>query len=470
MANEVVAKPVGGNLPDHLREFVDPARKNYALAEAGVPFRRLSTDKDVWSLVDTSGVSMPLEVEFQGSMIAAPYIDVVICEASWFTSRTYYGANYDPDTPTPPVCGSTDGIQPDARFGESRQAKPTPAGQYLCQVNCAWDAWQTGQGGRGKACKQHKILALLLPWELTNGEQGEPVQLRVPADSMKLWNMFVGQCEREGGSFDLALVRLRLKDKNIVFERIDWLSRESILLVKKWQKDPFVDRVIYVGADVGTNEDGSRFVRHPAPNPVSTPPVNPIPAVAQQAPPPPMPTTERQAAAAQTDAMAAARAAGVKTNGAGAPVAQAPVTTTATQTPAAKATPTTRRRVSAAAAPPAPVEPPPPPPPTDEERLAAYDALVEKAQKAFDRIATAEDAEETAMFERKYQALKAEVEAVEDVLTKDGLLTDEEDGLETDVATAEAATGAVPAAGGNEIGLASLIGSLDKTMGQVPAV
>lgn len=115
------------------------------------------------------------------------YIDVVIVDINPNPSRIYYESKFDDANPASPTCFSDNGLAASTR-AENPQAP-------LCR-ECQWNQWGSGEG-RGKACKEGKKLAVIIP----SFDPMKAWQFRVPPTSLAALR-----------NFTKALTTVKVKD------------------------------------------------------------------------------------------------------------------------------------------------------------------------------------------------------------------------------------------------------------------
>jgi hypothetical protein len=104
-------------------------------------------------------------------------IDVVIVKANAQLSKTWYENGWDENNNNPPDCASANGIVPD-------QGVPKP--QASACLGCPKNAWNSAPGGgKGKACGDHRRMAVVPLTDLKNEFFGGPLLLRCPAASLQ---------------------------------------------------------------------------------------------------------------------------------------------------------------------------------------------------------------------------------------------------------------------------------------------
>jgi len=129
-----------------------------------------------WSL-NHEGVNK-LFLQENGSV--NPNLDVIIVGKNKNVSKQYFEGVYLEGTNNPPVCFSINGDRPEPSSSKKQHA--TCAG-------CPKDAWGSGQG-KGKACQDHRKLAVLLLPYMTKGilekPLREPIYLKINPNSLKI--------------------------------------------------------------------------------------------------------------------------------------------------------------------------------------------------------------------------------------------------------------------------------------------
>lgn len=128
-----------------------------------------------FTLVDGAGNRKPVQ---------SLTLDVIIIDASEFTSKSYYPAGYDPNDPAPPDCFSDNGIGP-----STLSTKPQ---NDLC-ATCPRNEWGSAQskisGKNTKECADRKKVACLVP----SDGMDKPIVylLAIPAGSFKHLKQFM---------------------------------------------------------------------------------------------------------------------------------------------------------------------------------------------------------------------------------------------------------------------------------------
>jgi len=104
-------------------------------------------------------------------------VDVVILKANAQLSKTWYENGWDESSSAPPDCASANGIVPD---------QGVPKKQSNVCATCPRNAWGSApNGGKGKACGDHRRMAIVPLTDLKNESFGGPLLLRCPAASLQ---------------------------------------------------------------------------------------------------------------------------------------------------------------------------------------------------------------------------------------------------------------------------------------------
>lgn len=128
----------------------------------------------VWSIQHNGATQVLMRPDGDGPRGS---IDVVILKANAILSKTFYENGYVDGSDAPPDCASANGIVPDQ--GVPKRQSP------VC-VTCPKNAWGSApNGGKGKACGDHRRMAVVPMADLRNEHFGGPLLLRCPAASLQ---------------------------------------------------------------------------------------------------------------------------------------------------------------------------------------------------------------------------------------------------------------------------------------------
>lgn len=128
----------------------------------------------VWSVQYQGGINVLMREDGDGPRGS---IDVVIVKANAILSKTWYEGGWDENNNNPPDCASANGIVPD---------QGVPKKQSDVCLTCPRNAWGSApNGGKGKACGDHRRMAAVPLGDLKNELYGGPLLLRCPAASLQ---------------------------------------------------------------------------------------------------------------------------------------------------------------------------------------------------------------------------------------------------------------------------------------------
>jgi hypothetical protein len=271
-------------------------------------------------------------------------IDIVIVKANAQLSKTYYINGWDENNANPPDCASANGIVPDA--GVPHQQSPVCA-------TCPRNAWGSAPGGgKGKACGDHRRLAVVPLTDLRNESFGGPLLLRCPAASLQDMAAFDSRYKGMGYPYFTMGIKVGFDPAEsypkLTFAAIRPLTDAEGAVVMELRNSPETARVISEGtapapAQVAATTQGAFLEQLPPGTPTAAAAqapqqvaVQPAPVAAQPvvAQPAPVAAQPQPAPVAAPAVVAAAPA----TAGGFGPVSAAPVANPAAQpAPAAQA-------------------------------------------------------------------------------------------------------------------------------------
>src|SRR6185436_4284715 len=170
-------------------------------------------------------------------------VDIVILKANAALSKTWYEDGWDENSNASPDCASANGIIPDQGVPKKHS--------NVC-ATCPRNAWGSApNGGKGKACGDHRRMAIVPLTDLRNETFGGPLLLRCPAASLQDLAAFNARYHQMGYpyfsmgikvSFDPAESFPKFK-----FDAIRPLTEAEAAIVIEMQKSPDVARVISEG-------------------------------------------------------------------------------------------------------------------------------------------------------------------------------------------------------------------------------
>lgn len=118
----------------------------------------------------------------------------------WGTTRAYWEQGLDDAAETtPPDCASAEGRVGNGRYGPGSAGNPTGA----C-ATCPMNQWDTGKGGRGKACKEQRRLWFLPQNSIL------PMEVQLPPTSIKAFKGYMARLTGKGQPFFAVETVLKL--------------------------------------------------------------------------------------------------------------------------------------------------------------------------------------------------------------------------------------------------------------------
>lgn len=115
--------------------------------------------------------------------------------------NAYYVGKFDPNNPKPPVCYAIQPVEGDHTNEDDmvpHPDAPEPQAEYC--ASCPKNEWKSGEGGKGKACKNIRRLALL-PLEAAQDPEKtatvDELYLKLPVMSVRNWGKYVNDLNAE---------------------------------------------------------------------------------------------------------------------------------------------------------------------------------------------------------------------------------------------------------------------------------
>ena len=112
--------------------------------------------------------------------------------------NNFFPGKYDPKKAQSPVCfafgTSEEEMKPHEKSSKPQHAQCGVAGQKGC---CPHNEWDSGEGGKGKACKNVRRIALITADSADSVEgikEATVAYLKTPVTSVKAWAAFVNGC------------------------------------------------------------------------------------------------------------------------------------------------------------------------------------------------------------------------------------------------------------------------------------
>lgn len=123
------------------------------------------------------------QFSFNGTTLKNP-LDVIVMQHAH--ENAYYEGEWDPDAPAAPVCFA---LSIDGKDMKPHELSAKP--QHPKCAGCPKNEFGTADKGKGKACKNTRRLALMMPGQLDNPIEAEIAYLRPPVTSVKGWSDYV---------------------------------------------------------------------------------------------------------------------------------------------------------------------------------------------------------------------------------------------------------------------------------------
>ena len=170
-------------------------------------------------------------------------IDVVILKANANMSKTFYLQGWDENNNNPPDCASANGIVPD-------QGVPHP--QNPVCATCPRNAWGSApNGGKGKACGDHRRMAVVPMTDLRNEHFGGPLLLRCPAASLQDLSAFDNRYKGMGYPYFTMAIKIGFDPAEsypkFTFAAIRPLTDAEGAVVMEMRNSAEVARVVHEG-------------------------------------------------------------------------------------------------------------------------------------------------------------------------------------------------------------------------------
>jgi hypothetical protein len=194
----------------------------------------------VWSIQYNGNVQTLMRDDGDGPRGS---IDVVIVKANAHLSKTWYEQGWDENNNNPPDCASANGIVPDAGVPKQQSA--------VC-ATCPRNAWGSApNGGKGKACGDHRRLAVVPLADLRNETFGGPLLLRCPAASLQDMAAFDSRYKGLGYPYFTMGIKIGFDAAEsypkFTFAAIRPLSDEEGKVIMELRNSPETARVIHEG-------------------------------------------------------------------------------------------------------------------------------------------------------------------------------------------------------------------------------
>jgi hypothetical protein len=185
-----------------------------------------------------------------------PYFDCIILAMHEKTSKMFYTpGTYNEDSAGAPICTSLDGDKPDAGVPE-----PQSSSCGICKNN-VWGS--AANGGRGKACQDHRKMAVLIMPYMTKHVLEkplvEPVYFKVPPASLKPLKIYGDSLVHRGIPHESIITRITFvpgKQFEMKFELKEALTDAEAPVVLRLVDDPQTRSIIgTTGAAIYEEDD-----------------------------------------------------------------------------------------------------------------------------------------------------------------------------------------------------------------------
>lgn len=213
-------------------------------------------------------------------------VEVVILKANPSLSKTWYEGGWDENSNNPPDCASANGIFPDAGV---------PKKQSNTCATCPRNAWGSApNGGKGKACGDHRRMAIVPLADLKNESFGGALLLRCPAASLQDLAAFNARYHQMGYPYFSMGIKISFDPQEsfpkFQFAAIRPLTEQEAQVVLAMRDTAEVNRVV---SETLTPAVPQQVTAQPQPAFLEAPPANAVqptgPAPVQPAPAPAAP-------------------------------------------------------------------------------------------------------------------------------------------------------------------------------------
>lgn len=221
-------------------------------------------------------------------------LEVVIVKQSPNMSKQWFEENYQTGTTGKfPDCFSVQGIQPDAASAKKQNTH--------C-ASCQWNQFGsriTGNNRKGKACSDHRRLAVVPGGDVENDIMGGPMLLQVPPMSLRNLSNYCKTLERLGTDVTQVITRISFAESEypeLVFAASGWIDDPmDYERIVEFNKSDLVHRMLFEEAVVAEGDPGDPSMVAEAQKVLANRPTHlrPVPSQPAQAapaePPPPSP-------------------------------------------------------------------------------------------------------------------------------------------------------------------------------------
>lgn len=116
----------------------------------------------------------------------------------WVAVNMVYKGGYNPNVRQPPLCWAIG-----KNLDELKPSDAVKEPQGTDCATCPKNAWGSGNGGKGKACKNQRRLLVINP-DFKQGD--EPMSLYVSPTGLKSWNAYVKRLAQEQNKLPVQVI------------------------------------------------------------------------------------------------------------------------------------------------------------------------------------------------------------------------------------------------------------------------
>lgn len=114
-------------------------------------------------------------------------VEVVVLDSIF--ENAYYEGRFNPNDPSPPTCFAFAEKDEELAPHESVESP-----QNTQCAGCKWNEWKSDpDGGKGKACKNSRRIAVMTANDLVNVDKADVALARIPVTSVKNWSTYANQ-------------------------------------------------------------------------------------------------------------------------------------------------------------------------------------------------------------------------------------------------------------------------------------
>lgn len=147
-------------------------------------------------------------------------LSVVIVD--FLAMNAYYDRPYDPSNLTPPACYAI-GEAPEALV----PAENSPDQQASSCAGCANNVFESGVG-KGKACRNGRILAVMVPEAVDDPDAAEIFKLNVAPSSLKSFDNFVASLANKHKTIPIGVVARVDMDPNVTYIKMGFSLERAL--------------------------------------------------------------------------------------------------------------------------------------------------------------------------------------------------------------------------------------------------